>query len=663
MSRAEKEKAFVELAVKRGLATAEQGMRCAMEHVESQGRLLIDQVFIRNKIISADQATEIWKDLGGAPGLGRPRDSQTPIPLIRRTPLVRRATSVQPSSAQPSRSLAPLLLVVGVVAAGLVVFVIVMTGGSLKTPAQVSGRISEPAASTPSPAPRSSPMPAPPPAPSEAPPSKEMGLLAKAEEQLESAKQMFKQGDELGSRKLLEEAGFRAEEARIKFMALQDITSSQSTRDKLKEVNQLNKMIHDRLKSAGGPPPSIVEVRPAPTPAPAPASIQTPWAEPPKPGQPAVIESAIPPAPAPASEPPPLDVTPLLKTFAAFLEKVDSPADASDLAAKLAPSRAPATQIACAVTKMVSSGEWRPSPEEGAHLRAYAKKFLAEPASVSHADAVEFLLKEMELRKLTTPVLEMPVTRALVLGHVAALPPKDPRIEPLLKKHAAMLGIEPVADRWACLEGGAIEAARAALGSPEAFAATLDQFKSVREPAWEIFQALASAWLAVKSRGEAAIAVMSFAVDQTRAVRYPASPAKDEVQRIKAFLAKYKPCKWCKGSHQVPCDYGCDDNGEITKKCAVCNGSGLKPGYLYPPPCPEKVPGGKHTWNDKCPKCKGARGMPCRSCKAAWAPPPADAFDVTPCKACSGGGFALGPVKLPCVDCYGLGSRLALKKK
>ncbi|HLG42986.1 MAG TPA: hypothetical protein VI643_06440 [Planctomycetota bacterium] len=656
MSRAEKEKAFVELAVKKGLATAEQGMRCAMEHVESQGRLLVDQIFVRNKIISMDQAAEIWNDLGGAPGLGRPRETHAPPPLIRRATLVRRATSIQPASAAPSRSLGLLLLVIGAAAVGLGAVLFVMTGGSSKVPAQLPERVSQ--TPTPVQAPRlpsHAAAPSPAPTPAEAPPSKEMGLLSKAEEQLASAKEMFKQGDELGSRKLLEEAGFRAEEARIKFLALQDMTSSQSVRDKLKEVNQLNKMIHDRLKSAGAPSPLVIEVRPAPAPS------ATLWATPPKPAQPAVIESG--PAPAPTPEPMPVDVIPLLKTFAAFLEKADAPTGASDLATKLAASRTCDAQVAYAVTKMIGSGEWRPAPEEAALLRVYAKKHLSDPAVISHADAINFLLKEMELRKLDTPSIEMPATRALVLGHVASLPPKDPKVEPLLKKHSNLLGIDPVADRWVCIEGAAIEAARAALDSPETFAATLDQFKSVREPAWEIFQALASAWLAVRIKGETAMEAMTFAVDQTKAVKYPASPAKDDVLKIKTFLAKYKPCKWCKETHRSPCDYGCDENGEITKKCAVCNGSGLKPGYLHAPPCPERVPGGKHTWNDKCPKCKGARGMPCRSCKAVWAAPSADLIEVTPCQPCSGGGFLLGAIKLPCVECYGLGSRLALKKK
>jgi hypothetical protein len=663
MSRHEKEKAFAELAVKRGWATPEQGMRCAMEHVQSQGRVLIDQVFIRNQIISAEQADEIWRELGGAPGFGPSARERVTAP---RRPAPPRRTSVAQASSTASKGVSiPVVGMALAVVAGLCAAVVVVSlggsgGGSLPPPRSLEPRPSATASQPPA-APVAVPLPrAPDPEPA-APPSKERDLLARAEEQFANAKSLFKQGDEIGSKSLVEEAGFQAEEARIKFMALQDLSSSPQIRDRIREVNQLNKMIHDRLKSAGGEGPAAqVRPSPAPTPAPAPAPAPSPWLNLPPVSKPAPAPPPEPTPPPPVPEAPPVDMAPLLTGFAAFLDKPES---AGDLPSRLSAARDPFGRVAYAVSKMASAGEWKPSGEEATLLRAYAKRFLADPASIPHLEAVEFLAKEIELRKLNAPSAELAVSRTLLLGHLAALPAGDERPRPILERVAPILGLERVSGGWTCVEGAAIESARAGMAAPESLAAAFEQFKTLRDPGWELFQVFSSALLAVRAKGEAAIEATVLAVDSTKAIRYPACPAKDEAIKIKNALAKYKPCKWCKGTHQVPCDYGCDESGQVTKKCAVCNGSGLKPGYLHPPPCPEKIPGGKHTWSDPCPKCKGARGIPCRSCKAPFAPPAVDVLDVSPCQRCGGGGFLLAELKLPCVDCYGVGSRVALNSK
>lgn len=670
MSRLEKEKAFAELAVKKGWATPEQGMRCAMEHVQSQGRFLIDQIFIRNKIISADQADEIWKELGGAPGLGVTSREREATPRRAAPP---RRTPIAPSSAVPARrgSLSTVAIAVAVAAALVAVLAVVTltrNGSAAPWTASPAPRPAEPRAPSPSlPAPPPAvPIP-PPPQPEPAPVSKERDLLALAEEQFENAKSLFKQGDELGSKKLVEEAGFQAEEARIKFMALQDLAGSPQIRDRIKEVNQLNKMIHDRLKSAGGPPPPApIEAHPAtpappPAPPPPPTAQKNPWSSfppPPRPADPASPPAAaLPPAP---SDPPAPDMAPVLTSFAAFLEKPETP---GDLPSKLSLARDPFGRAAYAVVKMIASGEWKPSAEESTLLRAYAKRFLTDPMSLPHQDAIEFFAKEIELRKLAAPSAEYPVSRTLLLGHLAASQGAGDRLDAILKKHAASLGLEKVSDRWICIEGAAFEAGRSGMSSPETLAAALDQFKAVRDPGWELFQIFSTALLAVRSKGETAQEATLLAIESAKSIRYPPCPAKDEAMKIKNLLSKFRPCKWCKGTNRVPCDYGCDESGQVTKKCAVCNGTGLKPGYLYPPPCPEKIAGGKHTWSDPCPKCKGARNISCRSCKAPFAPPPADLLDSQTCRICSGGGFLLPELKLPCTDCYGVGVRVSLNPK
>lgn len=116
-----------------------------------------------------------------------------------------------------------------------------------------------------------------------------MDLLGIAAGQLAAAKELYRRGDEMGSRELLEEAGFKAEEARVKFQALQDVvTGSQAdeVRARLRETLQLAKLINDSRKKFTGakpePPPPIVKpgpdakeadpvVKPEPAPEPPPS--------------------------------------------------------------------------------------------------------------------------------------------------------------------------------------------------------------------------------------------------------------------------------------------------------------------------------------------------------------------------------------------------------
>lgn len=157
MSRLEKEKSFAELAVKKGWATPEQGMRCAMEHVQSQGRTLIDQVFIRNKIISADQADEIWRELGGAPGLGASSHSRETFSR-RPAPLRRTAAAPAPAASSRGSSGPAIAIAIGAVAVlGAALAVVSLTGNGSPTapPPPPLRHAAEPrAASTPPPPPR-----------------------------------------------------------------------------------------------------------------------------------------------------------------------------------------------------------------------------------------------------------------------------------------------------------------------------------------------------------------------------------------------------------------------------------------------------------------------------------------------------------------------------
>jgi hypothetical protein len=106
-------------------------------------------------------------------------------------------------------------------------------------------------------------------------------ILAVAMGQLAAAKELYRRGDETGSADLLQEAGFKAEEARVKFQALQDVVvgaQADEVRSKLRETLQLVKLINDSRKKFAGKPgdpepdpgakpaPPIVKPVPAPGP-------------------------------------------------------------------------------------------------------------------------------------------------------------------------------------------------------------------------------------------------------------------------------------------------------------------------------------------------------------------------------------------------------------
>ncbi|HLG42680.1 MAG TPA: hypothetical protein VI643_04885, partial [Planctomycetota bacterium] len=119
-------------------------------------------------------------------------------------------------------------------------------------------------------------------------------ILSVAKGQLAAAKEMYKRGDETDSAPLLEEAGFKAEEARVKFQALVDVVSglqAEEVRAKLRETIQLVKLINDARKRTGGKPaeptpttPPVVK-GPTPEPEPAPTHEPPPEVKPPPPAE------------------------------------------------------------------------------------------------------------------------------------------------------------------------------------------------------------------------------------------------------------------------------------------------------------------------------------------------------------------------------------------
>jgi hypothetical protein len=82
-------------------------------------------------------------------------------------------------------------------------------------------------------------------------------LIEKADALLEDAKKAYEEAREKSSAPLFVDAGFKLEECRIKFMAIQEIGPPEKQKvagDRLRAVNQLSKLIHDGKVAVAGPP-------------------------------------------------------------------------------------------------------------------------------------------------------------------------------------------------------------------------------------------------------------------------------------------------------------------------------------------------------------------------------------------------------------------------
>lgn len=103
-------------------------------------------------------------------------------------------------------------------------------------------------------------------------------LLEKADKLLEEAKAGYEDARAKGSVQAFVEAGFKLEEARIKYLVLQEIGQADKQKtaaDRLRAVNQLGKLIHDgKVAVAGTPAEAPPKPGDAPDAPPAPATPQ-----------------------------------------------------------------------------------------------------------------------------------------------------------------------------------------------------------------------------------------------------------------------------------------------------------------------------------------------------------------------------------------------------
>jgi hypothetical protein len=369
-------------------------------------------------------------------------------------------------------------------------------------------------------------------------------------------------------------------------------------RDVEAELRKVDELIAF-CKRPPAPPPTAVSM-PAPAPIEKPAAVKPPEPEPFKP--------ADPPKPAPAS-------TWFSKSPAAL--------------------RADPSPVAHSIAALLAA-HLPNSAEDQAVMTLYTERFLK--SELDHEEAARYLL--VALAKAKKDNVALPACRLMALGHLEAL--SAAKRESLLAVYGNDLDLA---------EAKALEVLRGMLAksTPEAFERALQDetaSKSTRGVFW---------MLRLLDKPDEQYVVLAKATEFIS--KLPAS----RWASFKAILVAAKPCSRCKGTHEVPCDFGCDSKGEVAKRCPTCNGSGKMPFSTSQAPCPEKRPG-PHLWTEKCPKCNGTRAQPCRSCKAPWQPIPTSAFIIEKCEACSGSGVVHPEMKTPCPVCGGAGRSIAPAK-
>ncbi|HVR86465.1 MAG TPA: hypothetical protein VMU54_19235, partial [Planctomycetota bacterium] len=104
-------------------------------------------------------------------------------------------------------------------------------------------------------------------------------ILEQADKLLEEAKADYENARAQSSGALFVEAGFKLEEARIKYLVLQEIGQGElpkTAADRLRAVNQLSKLIHDGKVAVAGSPVEAAPEKPDPAPKGKPADSKPP---------------------------------------------------------------------------------------------------------------------------------------------------------------------------------------------------------------------------------------------------------------------------------------------------------------------------------------------------------------------------------------------------
>jgi hypothetical protein len=266
-----------------------------------------------------------------------------------------------------------------------------------------------------------------------------------------------------------------------------------------------------------------------------------------------------------------------------------------------------------------------------------------------------------EITRVRKDGLKLPMARTLALAFLEEMQASGASIPDLEAKSKSLGIVKDKEGGWVTPEGPIVARVRSQEFSVEDLEKIIPPATPGAEGSMGYFQAAQILMAAFKAQGAALAEGLSRAARAFRSVPAQNVTLKKYSDDLKTILERYKFCKNCGGSQSRPCDYGPCEAGKITKCCAMCNGTGKNPQSYHAPnfqtPCPGPGNGGKHKWVDNCTRCQGTAKTPCKACKAPWqSPAPEQVFERVPCEFCSGSGWALERVRLPCPDCCGVGS-------
>lgn len=510
----------------------------------------------------------------------------------------------------------------------------------------------------PAPTPQAPPVVAPtPPAPPPGPGSDTLRLIvAKADESLERAKMLYREGSEGGSIRALEEAGFAAEDARNKYQVLAEALDGDgraAARDKLVQTNQLIRLINDSRKSAhaNAPVPSPVAPQPAsPPPDPAPPIAA------PEPAH----EGVPPPPPTPPAKPadplpapsPPRFLT-LFKEYIAAPEasKIRPARDASLDAISTEPDLKPFSQaIATILGRPDRLLTFVRSPERTSFADILAKHDI----TTRQLDEIQAALTDIAASRSDTGLLRL--WGAAYLARAATLGAPDLDIMKWLPKLGLISKLSGGTRSIGTREGLEMRAL-----DESAAKGTLDRdIKSARLIKDDDFQAHAAllqlqAWDLDQDLDKKR-AQLGDLEKHFRAVKVP-STFVDLFRHVADTLRRRAPCIPCGATGKVDCPQ-CEE-GRTIGRCPDCNGTGQDRNRRRGVFRCDRCEGSGQVARDRCRDCRGQGTTNCTTCDGKpWTPPAmAEFVGQGPCSVCSERGFIAAPLWLPCEECLGFGKR------
>lgn len=601
-------------------------------------------------------------DFSGVPGERRCPICRNPFPGRSAA-----GPEAAPSLAAADRSSTGFLIVGGVAIALLSVCLVLLFGGGesdlrpqSKTAVAAPRLEARPVTDAP-------PAAAPPPLPvaSDASAGPMDRLMAAADEKLARAKLLYDEGQAVGSQKLLNEAGFSAEDAQRTYQLLADAYEGfrlEEIRDKLTQANRLVTLIGDAKKSAPKPVPM-----PAPAPAPGSDPAPTPLATA-APANPSVVD-ASPPPPPPAPALPPAGAARHAGGWAAaveqFKEYVSFPS--SD---KVEPARSAALEAAAnarevrplltAIAAILCDKDRQVWFERSDERKAFEELFRKHDPSKFDAmtpEKLEEALADIAAGK-GLPKGEGGFLQLWGCAHLARLAMLGAS-NAALKKWLAKFGLaeERSSGEWICGTpvGLAMNSFREVSSLAEAEKA-LKKAKVAKDPEFATYAALAQLrlWDAIRDPKEKMTVLL--AMEKLFRTARPLPEFADLFRHVAGTLRERMPCGTCQGTGSIDCD-SCEE-GRRLEECRMCRGSGKTETFRgQPQPCWVCNGSGKTAMGGRCRECRGSGTLACKPCGGEpWAAPKlSELVSLAPCELCQGRGSVLDPIQVACPLCVGLG--------